>query len=129
MYNGGEMKDIVLLVGRVLIVPIFWVAIYDDITGFARQMAGMAQHGMPFTGFLLICAIILTLLGALFILLGLWTRLGIAMLIIFLIPASLIFHLNWATSGALIQFSKNIAIIGGLLFLWYSGPGRIAVRR
>jgi putative oxidoreductase len=49
-------------------------------------------------------------------------RLGVAALIVFLIPATLIFHPFWQASGMermgqMINFMKNLAIMGGLLIV------------
>jgi putative oxidoreductase len=53
---------------------------------------------------------------------------GALALICFLIPASLIFHNFWAFTGAeqrmqMINFLKNLAIMGGLLLVVLRGTG------
>jgi putative oxidoreductase len=50
-----------------------------------------------------------------------------------MIAVTVIFHNYWAASGNLAgiqetHFRKNLAIMGGLLVLAYSGPGRYSLR-
>ncbi len=66
------------------------------------------------------------------LLLGFKARVGAVLLIIFLIPATLIFHNFWAFEGMerqmqMIMFMKNLAILGGLLLVLGLGPGPISV--
>jgi len=62
-------------------------------------------------------------------LLGYKTRLGAAALIIFLIPATLIFHTNLADPIQQIMFLKNLGLLGSLLLVLQHGPGRISLDR
>jgi len=77
-------------------------------------------------------AIIFEVLGGLSVLLGFKARLGAIALIIFTIPAALIFHNFWAFEGMeqqtqMIMFMKNLAIIGGLLLITSFGSGPLSI--
>lgn len=61
--------------------------------------------------------------------LGYKARWGAIALIIFLIPATIIFHTNFAEPMQTIAFMKNLAILGGLLMIVEYGAGRIALER
>ncbi len=79
-----------------------------------------------------ITALALEIVGGLLVLLGLWTRLGVILLMIFLLPATLMFHNFWILepphSGMqLAHFLKNLTIYGGLILLLCHGPGRWSV--
>lgn len=68
---------------------------------------------------LLIFASAILLLGGLLVLLGVKEKLGIAMLIFFLIPATVLYHPFWWVEGVAhelqtILFLKNLAILGCL---------------
>lgn len=75
---------------------------------------------------LLLGGAILQLVGGLMVFLGIWTRVGALLLILFLTPATLIFHHFWEFQGPdhqlqMINFMKNLSICGGLLFVLAMG--------
>ena len=80
-----------------------------------------------YTLIFLVAAIALEILGGLSVLLGIKTRWGAAMLIVFLIPATLIFHTNLGTEIEQAMFLKNLGILGGLLMLIRYGGGSIVL--
>jgi putative oxidoreductase len=65
----------------------------------------------------------LELVAGLALVLGVFPRLAALALLLFLIPATLVSHSFWLSAGTpafmgqLINFSKNVAICGGLLFI------------
>ena len=82
----------------------------------------MRAAGMPAVWLFLPAAILLELGGGVAILTGYGARIGAAALIVFLIPTTLIFHPFWQASGMertvqMINFMKNLAIMGGLLIV------------
>jgi len=116
------------LFARIFLSAIFmWSGINKIINPISTQ-ENMSAHGMPLTLIFLIGAIALEVLGGLSILLGIKTRWGAAMLIIFLVPATLIFHHDLSTELEQAMFFKNLAMLGGLLMLIRYGGGDIAVR-
>lgn len=129
----NTFERITPLVGRALLATIFIYSGLGKITGFESTAGYMAAYGLPLTKLLLVGAIALELGGGLSILTGYKTRLGAAALVLFTIPATLIFHAFWnvADPGQAyveqLMFLKNLAIIGGLLVLMTFGPGRIAL--
>jgi len=73
-------------------------------------------------------AILCEVLGGLSVLVGYRARIGAAALIVFLIPASLIFHDFWTLEGMeqqvqMVMFMKNLSIMGGLLLVMSLGTG------
>lgn len=117
------------LAGRVLLSLIFIMSGLGKIFTWEQTAGYMASAGMPMVPFFLVCAILLEMLGGLSLMLGLKSRIGAAALILFLIPATFIFHHFWTITGPdqqgqMINFMKNIAIIGGLatVVAWGSGP-------
>lgn len=81
---------------------------------------------------LLIGAAVVELIGSLSIIFGYKARAGAILLMLFIIPATYIFHDFWnETNDAAMQlqqimFLKNLAIFGGLLYIACEGPGRWA---
>jgi putative oxidoreductase len=121
------MRNYASLAGRVLLVAIFVVSVSGKITNPEGTRQYMAAMGMPMTGLFLVGAIIFEAAGTASLLLGYRTRLGALLLIIFMIPATLIFHTNFADQVQVIMFMKNLSMIGGLLMVVAFGPGGISL--
>ncbi|MGB9696157.1 MAG: DoxX family protein [Ignavibacteria bacterium] len=121
------MKSIISLVGRIFVSLIFLVAGLEKITNFQGTKEYMAMYGMPFRRAFLILAIIVEILGSLSIILGFKAKWGALALFIFLIPTTLIFHTHFSEPLQVIMFWKNLAIMGGLLFISVYGAGTISI--
>lgn len=124
-----KLNNLLSLAARVLLSALFLMSGINKILNPAATQQYMASYGMPLTGLFLMGAIALELAGGLSVLLGYKSRWGAIALIIFLIPATLIFHTNFADQMQTIQFMKNLAILGGLLMIVQSGSGDIAIKR
>ena len=122
------MRSYVPLLARVLLGLIFVMSGFSKMTGFESTQQYMASHGIPFTAVFLVGAIVVEVLGGLSIILGLWARAGAAALVLFLIPATLIFHTEFGQRTQMIMFLKNLSIMGGLLLLMVHGAQEYALR-
>jgi putative oxidoreductase len=122
-----KLQGYIALLGRVFVVLIFLMSGLNKISNPQATQQYMTAMGMPLTGLFLISAIFLELVGSASLLLGYQTRLGAAMLILFMIPTTLIFHANFSDSLQLIMFMKNLSIIGGLLIVLAFGPGKFSL--
>jgi putative oxidoreductase len=133
------------LIGRILLAQIFLVSSADKImnwSGTLQQMEtnfhrffnwygagpGMLSFWDSIMAALLGIAIVFELGGGLSLLLGFKARLGALALFLFLIPTTLIFHSFWTYPEAqqqmqMINFLKNIAIMGGLWLAITFGSG------
>lgn len=120
------MEPIISLVGRILISAIFLISALSKISDFEGTQGYMATHGMSFTALFLVLAIIFEAMGGLAILLGCKAKLGALLLIIFLVPTTIVFHTNFEEKIQIIMFLKNLAILGGLLFVFGFGPGTLS---
>ena len=121
------MRTYIPLLGRILLGLIFVMSGINKITGFEGTQQYMASKGMPATAILLVGAIIMEVLGGLSVILGYRGRLGAAALVLFLIPATLIFHTNFAEQTQMIMFLKNLSIMGGLLLVVAHGTGPYSI--
>jgi putative oxidoreductase len=118
------------LIGRVLIAALFVPAGLMKILGFAGTAGYMASKGLPMVNVLLVLTIIIELGGGLMLLLGWRAREAALVMFLFMIPVTLVFHAYWNIEDATAMgeqqryFMKNIAIMGGLLFIaaFDSGP-------
>ena len=121
------LKAFAMLVGRILLVLIFLKSGIGKIEHFAGTAQYMAKAGMPYTTFFLLGAIFCEIVGSITVILGFLSRVGTAILLIFLIPTTLIFHGNFADQGQMIHFMKNVSMFGGFLVLLATGPGQLSL--
>ncbi|MEO0868550.1 MAG: DoxX family protein, partial [Cyanobacteria bacterium J06642_11] len=73
--------------------------------------------------------ILFELLGGISLIIGYQAQIGAILLLVFLIPATLMFHNPIADPTQMIQFMKNLAIMGGLLMVVAFGAGPISLDR
>lgn len=126
------MSNRVWFIARILLVLIFVIAGAGKLAGFQGTAAMMSSLGLPSPSFLLAGALVFEIAGAILVLLGWRTRLGVILLILFMIPVTLIFHGFWAVPPEdqreqVNQFLKNLSLIGGLLLLYIHGPGPVSL--
>jgi len=120
------------LVGRVLLALIFIIAGFGKITGFDGTVGYMQAYNVPMTQVLAVLAIIVELGGGLMIAVGWKARWAAAAIFIFVLVASFIFHAFWAVPADQAQlqnimFMKNLAIMGGMLYIIVYGSGPLSV--
>jgi len=123
-----KVQDSAALVGRILLALIFIISGYGKITGYAGTAGYMASKGLPMVGLLLPLTILVELGGSLLIVLGWKARWAAAVIFLFLIPVTLVFHNPAGLDAAqaqqqMINLLKNISIMGGMLGLFAFGPG------
>ncbi len=119
------MKDVTVLVGRVLIALIFIGSGWGKIGGYAGTQQYMESMGVA--GALLPLVILIELGGGLALVAGVLTRLAAVGLAVFCVVAALYFHMAWDDRIQYIMFMKNITIAGGLLVLAAYGAGAFSV--
>ncbi|MCG8324613.1 MAG: DoxX family protein [Thiotrichales bacterium] len=120
------------LLGRLCLAIIFIVAGFNKITGFEGTAGYMASKGLPMVNVLLVLTIIIELGGGILILIGWQARWAAAAIFLFLIPVTVIFHPFWALEGQeathhFHSFFKNLAIMGGMLYIRVFGSGPLSV--
>jgi putative oxidoreductase len=123
----AKRQGVVSAIGRILLATIFLLSGLHKIADPAGTQQFMSAMGMPAPGFFLVGAIVFELAGALSLILGYWTRVGATLLIVFMIPATLIFHTNFGDQIQFIMFLKNLAMTGGLLYVLAFGPGPLSL--
>jgi putative oxidoreductase len=129
---SNSTGDYSLLVGRILMALIFLMSGFQKIFQFNGTAQKIAEQGLPLASIALAFAILFEVAGGLSVVFGFKTRLGSIFLILFLIPATLLFHDFWTFSGdevraQMVHFMKNLSILGGLLVLATQGPGALSV--
>lgn len=130
MEKGMEqrMGKVIPLVARILISVIFLMGGWHKLMDTAGTMGYMQAMGMTTgTQALAIAAGIVELVGGLSLLLGYKAKWGAWLLFLYLIPVTFVFHRNFSDMMQMVEFMKNLAIMGGLLCVAQCGGGELSV--
>jgi putative oxidoreductase len=120
----NSSTTLILVVGRIVLSVFFLLSGVTKIARNKTMVEYAASRKLPMPGAAIALAALIELAGGISVLIGFHERIAAAILIVYLIPTTLIFHNFWAASGAEkqnqgVHFMKNVAIIGGLLILAY----------
>jgi putative oxidoreductase len=130
---SGAIRGPLAVLGRLLLCTIFLLsAVGNKIPHFSDVAKIMESAGVPAPQLMLAGAIAFLLAGSVSVVVGYRARLGAALLFTFLVLASYYFHPFWKLEGQaqqeqMIQFMKNLAMMGAMLFLMANGPGPMSV--
>jgi putative oxidoreductase len=114
----------VLAVSRVLVAMIF---LLNGLGIISQALAAkeLLEHGAPasLVPFLMLGARTLEIVAGVGLIFGIYPRLAAVALLIFLVPTTILAHAFWQAAGTavftaqLLNFLKNTAMAGGLLFI------------
>jgi putative oxidoreductase len=118
--------------GRVLLALIFVVSGIHKLTQWSGTIAPMTAKGLPFVPVLLAISVALEVGGGLLIMIGYRTHVVALLLFLYMIPVTVVFHDFWRYQGfemqfQLVNFLKNLSIMGGLLTLAVTSPIAVSV--
>ncbi|MBV8762694.1 MAG: DoxX family protein [Deltaproteobacteria bacterium] len=120
-----------ILLGRVLFAVIF---VFSGFNHFSHEAIGYAaSSGVPLANVAVPLSGVMAILGGLMIAFGFQARLGGILIALFLIPVTLFMHAFWKISDPmqhqmqLINFMKNLALLGGSFAFIYFGAGPLSV--
>jgi putative oxidoreductase len=124
--------DVAALVGRLLIAYLFVPAGFGKLMGFSGVVGYIASKGVPLPEVCAAISIAVELGLGLLLVVGWkarWAALGIALFTLAITP---IFHNYWGVPDAQmamqkLNFTKNLAIAGGLLAFAAFGAGRFSL--
>ncbi len=122
------------LLGRIMIATIFLLsAVGNKIPNFSKTAGYMASEGVPMPQVMLVGAILFLIVGSILIIVGFKARTGAVLLLVFLMLATYFFHDFWtfkdaqAQQAQMIQFMKNLALMGTMLFIMANGSGAMSL--
>jgi putative oxidoreductase len=121
------------VLGRLLLCTIFFMAaVGNKIPHFSEVAKIMESVGVPAPQLLLVGAIVFLLVGSVSVIVGYKARIGAVLLLTFLALASYYFHPFWRLEGQaqqeqMIQFMKNLSMMGAMLFVVANGSGPMSV--
>lgn len=122
------------LVGRIFLALLFLIAGIGKITGFAGTVGYMEAYGVPMAQLLAVVTIVIEVGGGILLIVGWQTRWAATALFVFTLVVTPIFHAFWAVPAdqeqlQMIMFLKNLAIMGGLLYVMAHGAGQMAMQK
>jgi len=121
-----------ILAARLLLALLFILFGWLKLTGFSGAVTYMAATGAPVPVLSAAIAVVMEFFVGLAILLGLATRPLALLLLLYTLATAIIGHHYWTMTGmaqfeAMINFYKNVSIMGGLLLLYVTGAGRYSI--
>lgn len=131
---AADFGNALWLLGRILLGGIFVQSGLEKLMDLNAFAALLTAGGVPMASLLAPIGATVEFVGGLAIVFGLGTRYAALLMIAFVIVATLISHRFWSAPPAereeqMIQFAKNVAIIGAFLFVFVTGGGRYSLDR
>ena len=131
-FGAEKFRDEFILVARILLALLFLTFGWSKLTGFAGTVAYMTQTGLPLPSIAAIAAVVVELGGSIAIILGVLTRPVAVIVGLYTVVSAFIGHPYWTMTGAdaygnMINFYKNLCIMGGFLLLYVTGAGKYSV--
>ncbi len=120
------------LVGRLLMAAIFLIAGIRKALMYAGTVGYFTKLGFPMPEVFTVLAIAIEIGAAILLIVGWRTRWAAWLLALFVVIATFMAHRFWEFDAAqqanqMNHFLKNLAIIGGLMFVAAFGPGSASV--
>lgn len=121
-----------LLIGRLLLAALFLVFGIRKLIAVAATAGYFAKLGFPMPEVMAWVSIVIEIGGGALLVLGWQTRRAAWLLILFVAIATAMAHRFWQFDAAqyanqMTHFFKNVAVIGGLLYVAALGPGGVSI--
>ena len=131
------MKDLADLIGRILLAILFLFEAYNGVLFLDKTKGLMEDYGITWhPDFWIFSIIFLLILSSTLLIIGYRIKIGVSLLLLYWIPATIITYNFWDVSDVLqlrrmnlIDFMKNMGIVGGLLIFWAKGSGKYSIKR
>ena len=124
----SRSEDVALLTGRLFMTALFLPSGFHRLVTFSAYVASLKAKGMPFPLLWAVVMVTTEFLGPLALLIGLWPR-WTALALVAVTAVTIWTSHRSSLAGALYrprqngEFYRTLAIMGGLLFYFVSGPG------
>lgn len=121
-----------LLLARIFFGVLFIVPGVRKLLAYAGTVGYFTKLGFPAPEVFVVIAIAIELIAGIMLIVGWRTRIAAWTFVVFVAIATAMAHRFWEFDAAqygnqLNHFLKNLAVIGGLLFVASFGPGRISI--
>src|SRR5277367_3197882 len=130
MING--INDELTLAARLLLATLFLIFGWRKLRDFPGTVSQMVQLGVPVPVLAAAVATFMELPVAFAVAVGAFTRPSALLMFFYTLGTALIGHRYWTITGAdyvdsMDSFYKNLAIMGGFLLLYITGPGKYSI--
>jgi putative oxidoreductase len=127
-----RQKDELILAARLLLMLLFVIYGWSKLTGFSGTIGFMAAEGAPVPALSAVIAVVMEFFVGIALVVGFYTRPLAFLAALYALAAAWIGHHFWTMADGermanAINFYKNISIMGGLLLLCVTGPGKYSV--
>ena len=125
-------QGIPVVIARILLALMFVLAGVGKLGGLEGTAGYIASKGLPLPMVLAVATGVLELVAGVLLIIGWQARWAALALAAFTLVASVIFHNFWAMPAAQqmmqqLMFMKNLAVTGGLLFVFAFGAGSLSL--
>src|SRR6476469_242825 len=133
MMLKGQTAQIAFLLGRLLVGGMYLSAGINNLVNLRATAGYAASKGVPDPALLVTLASALLVIGGISLLTGFQPRVGVAAVLLFLVPVTLVMHNFWALQGiqATLEqhsFMGNVGLAGAaLMFLLIPQPWAVSV--
>jgi uncharacterized membrane protein YphA (DoxX/SURF4 family) len=124
------------LIGRILVGCYYLSGAFNHFANHHAMARYTAMHGVPAPELAVLVAGVLLAIAGITLLVGVSPEIGVAALILFLVPVTLVMHAFWRDVDPgmrqidVIQFGKNIGLLGSaLMFLAVPRPWPFSLAR
>ena len=135
MMGKGQATQIAFFLGRLLVGGMYLGAGINNLVHLGATAGYAASKGVPAPGILVTLASALLLIGGASLLTGFQPRVGVAAVLLFLVPVTLVMHNFWTLQGfqadlEMHSFLGNVGLAGSaLMFLLVPQPWAASVDR
>lgn len=132
-YNLFEnQRNEIILLARILLMILFIISGWGKMTNFGGTVAYLDSLGAPMPMVAAGVAVVMEFFVAIAIVVGFYTRPLAFLFALFVLGTALIGHHFWTMvdperATNMVQYFKNLSIMGGLLLLGITGPGKYSV--
>ena len=131
-YLTSTGADVLILLARILLMVLFLITGWQKLTNFSVTVKYMASMHAPVPVVAAAIAVVMEFGVGIALVLGIYTRPLALLFCLFTLVTALMGHRYWQLEGAerhenMLNFYKNLSIMGGLLLLVVTGAGRYAL--
>lgn len=126
----------IFLAGRVLVGGFYLFSAFHHFSDTASLARYAGSVGVPLPGLAVMVAGILLVIAGVTLILGVYPDIGIAALVLFFVPVTVMMHAFWADRDPvmrqmdLVNFGKNVALLGSsLMFAAVPRPWEYSLER
>lgn len=133
-FGSGCYPEGAVLLARLLLMLLFVIFGWLKLANFSGTVGYMAHVGAPLPILAPLIAVVMEFFVGIALVFGIATRPLAILMLVYTLGTALIGHHFWTMTGmapfeAMINFCKNISIMGGLLLLYITGAGKFSLDR